>query len=286
VPSLMIQTAVASNACIRNALVDDSSWRLKTRTGAQAHYAIVLDDDTKGTADDSTDDTFTVIGWAIKTGLAFTKDMGADGETLTLLTDDQMQPFTASFPAPLTALTYIQALPILDLGGDGRISIALPALDATNMTTRVPKLAGPFAGAHYDFLAQAKVSKTQAQPATLSWSHAIDPSMTAAVAAWTSPPTGIMTMGGTYSFTAVPGATVMSGELQTMAGDRTWSITIFDGTASFTLPGVSPDPVPTGPGLFVVSALVLTGFDPQNTKFDDLRDELTHLASDQIMFTH
>jgi hypothetical protein len=245
----------------------------------------VLDDDTKGT-DDSTDDTFTVIGWAIKTGLMFTKDMGADGETLTLLTDDQTQSFTASFPALLTALTYVQGVPQLDLGAEGRISVALPALDMTHVTTRVPKLAGPFAGAHYDLVAQAKVAKDQAQPATTSWSHAIDPTMTAAVAAWTPPPTGIMAAGGTYSFTAVPGATVTGAELQTMAGARAWSITIFDDTTSFTLPSVSPDPLAAGPALFVVSALVIPGFDAQNAEFDDLRDELTHLASDQIMFTH
>ena len=287
IPPAMTMTSVsiAANDCIRNAYVDDCSWHLKTRTGAQAHYAVVLDDDTKGT-DDSTDDTFTVIGWAIKTGLTFAKDMGADGETLTLLTDDQMQSFTASFPAPLTALTYVQGVPQLDLGADGRISVVLPALDMTHATTRVPKLAGPFADAHYDLIAQATVAKGQSEPATTSWSHAIDPTMTAAAAAWTPPPTGLMASGGTYAFTPSPGATVSSAELQTMAGDRAWSITIFDDTTSFTLPGVSPDPLAAGPALFVVSALVIPGFDAQNAKFDDLRDELTHLASDQIMFTH
>jgi len=286
VGAAMTAVAIPANACIRNALVDDCSWRLKTRTGAQAHYAIVLDQDTKGTDGDQTDDTFTVIGWAIKTGLTFAKDMGADGETLTLLTDDQMQPFTASFPSPLTALTYLQAFPVLDLGGDGRISVVLPALDATHTTTRVPKLAGAFAAGHYDFLAQAKIGEDKDQPATLSWSHDIDATMTAAAAAWTPPPTGLTAAGGTYSFTPVAGATVAGAELQTMAGDRAWSITIFDDTTSFTLPGVSPDPLPTGSARFVASALVIASFDPQNAKLDDLRNELTHLASDQIVFTH
>ena len=41
-----------------------------------------------------------------------------------------------------------------------------------------------------------------------------------------------------------PAATVHGAELQTMDGQRLWSITIFDGTTSFTLPGLSPDPLP------------------------------------------
>jgi hypothetical protein len=281
-----VDVPVAQNVCIRNAYANDCAWKLKTRTGPQAHYAVVVDQDTKGTDKDPNDDTFTVIGWAVKTGLTFQKDAGADGEALTLLTDDQMQPFTASFPSAPTGFDFIQAFPVLDLGDEGRIAIVIPALDASHTMTRVPKLAGPFAGAHYDFLAQALDAKGQAQPATLSWMHAVDAAQTVAAPAWTAPPTGIMASGGTYSFTPVAGASVHGGELQTMDGKRAWSITILDGTSSFTLPGVSPDPLPAGPALFVASALVIKDFDPTNTRFDDLRLALSHLASDQVMFTH
>jgi hypothetical protein len=281
-----VDVPVAQNVCIRNAYANDCAWRLTTRTGPQAHYAIVVDQDTKGTDNNPADDTFTVIGWAVKTGLSFEKDHGMDGETLTLLTDDQMQPFTASFPSGLTGFAFVQAFPALDLGDAGRIAIVIPALDPTRTMTRIPKLAGPFAGAHYDFLAQALIAKGQAQPSSLSWSHGVDVSTTVAAPAWTAPPTGITAAGGTFSFNAVAGASVQGGELQTMDGKRAWSITIFDGTTSFTLPGVSPDPLAAGPALFVASALVLTDFDPSNVHFDDLRTKLTHLASDQVMFTH
>jgi hypothetical protein len=277
---------IAQNVCIRNMYVNDCAWRLQTRTGAQAHYAVVVDDDTKGTANDPTDDTFTVIGWAVKTGLSFEKDAMADGETLTLLGDADMQPFTASFPPALTAFDFVQAFPVLDLGDEGRVAIVVPALSAMRTMTRVPKLAGPFAGAHYDFLAQALVAKGQTQPSTLSWSHAVDASQTVAAPAWTPPPSAITASSGTYSFGAVAGASVQGGELQTAAGKRAWSITILDGTTSFTLPGVSPDPLPVGPAIFVASALVISDFDPTNAKFDDLRSKLTHLSSDQVKFTH
>jgi len=279
---------IPANACIRNTTVNlnDCAWQLTTRTGAQAHYAVILDQDTKGTPNDDTDDTFTVTGWAVKTGLSFDKGATATGEALGLLTDDQMQPFTASFPPALTGFAFLQAFPAIDLGDAGRIAIVSPVLDATHTMTRVPKLAGPFAGAHYDFLAQALIAKGQAQPSTLSWMHAVDASQTVAAPAWTPPPTAITASNGTYSFGAVAGASLQGGELQTMDGKRAWSITIFDGTTSFTLPGVSPDPLPAGPSLFVASALLIDGFDPMNAKFDDLRTKLTHLASDQVMFTH
>jgi hypothetical protein len=285
-PAGMVDVPIASNVCIRNAFANDCAWRLKTRTGPQAHYAVVVDQDTKGTDNDPNDDTFTVIGWAVKTGLSFQKDVGADGETLTLLGDADMQPFTASFPPLPTGFDFLQAFPVLDLGDAGRIAIVIPALDTMRTMTRVPKLAGPFSGAHYDLLAQALDAKGQAQPATLSWSHSVDASATVAAPAWTPPPTAIMASGGTYSFTAVAGASVHGGELQDATGQRAWSITILDDTTSFTLPGVSPDPLPAGPALFVASALVIDGFDPTNVKFDDLREKLLHLASDQVMFTH
>jgi hypothetical protein len=288
VATLDIEVPVASNACIRSALVDDCSWRFKARTGAQAHYAVVLDQDTKGTDNDDSDDTFTVIGWAIKTGLTFAKDQGADGETLTLLTDAEMQPFTASFPATPTALDYLQAFPVLDLGDDGRVAIVLPALDGTHTMTRVPKLAGAFANAHYDLLAKAQDAKDAEVPSTVSWSHGIDATKTVASSDWLPAPTGLTASGGMYAFAPVAGATVHSAELQTATGDRAWAITIFDGSTSFSLPGVSPDPLPTGDAFFAVSALVIPGFQPASAGFrlDDLARTLTHLSSDRLAFKH
>ena len=76
---------VASNVCVRNsnplALVNDCNWVLTTHAGPQAHFAILLDQDTKGTPDDDTDDTTTVTGWAIKTGLSFGDGTTTGGES-------------------------------------------------------------------------------------------------------------------------------------------------------------------------------------------------------------
>jgi hypothetical protein len=103
---------------------------------------------------------------------------------------------------------------------------------------------------------------------------------------WLAPPTGIKAEAGVYSFTPVPGASVHGGELLTAAGKRAWSITIFDGTTSFSLPGVSPDPLPAGDARFVASAFAIPDFKPNDVSFQDLQDTLTHLASDFVAFTH
>jgi hypothetical protein len=274
---------IASNLCVRNALVSDCNWKLKTRTGPQAHYAIVVDVDSKGN-DVEADDTFTVIAWAVKRGLDFTKDHGADGETLTLLTDAEMQSFSATFPTPLTGLSYVAAFPMLDLGDEGRIAIILPALDPQHTMTKVPKLAGPLANAKYDLFANLKDEKDKDQPSSIAWAHGVDPTKTVTSLAWLAPPTALKAEGGVFSFTPVTGASVHGGELLTAAGKRAWSITIFDGTTSFTLPGVSPDPLPAGDARFVASAFVIPGFKPNDVSFQDLQDTLTHLASDFVAF--
>jgi hypothetical protein len=106
-----------------------------------------------------------------------------------------------------------------------------------------------------------------------------------AVQSWLPPPTGIAMAGGRFSFTPVAGATLHGAELQTMDGQRRWSITIFDDTTSFTLPGLSPDPLPLGTIRFAVSALRIPGANLNNVVFDDLGDLLTDISTDEITYS-
>jgi hypothetical protein len=275
---------IPSNICVRNALVDDCNWALTTHAGPQAHYAMLLDQDTKGTDDDS-DDTTTITGWAIKTGLSFAGGTTTGAERLEMIAAGDMQSFAATFASGPSGLDYVLAYPVLDLGVDGRITVILPTLDRTSMMTRVPKLVGPLAGGHYDLLATARDDAAKAQPATITWLRGVNPSATVAVSGWLPPPTAIAMTGGRFSFTPVTGATVHGAELQTVDGQRLWSITIFDDTTSFTLPGLSPDPLPLGTIRFAVSALRIPGVDLQNVAFDDLADILTDISTDEITYS-
>jgi len=83
----------------------------------------------------------------------------------------------------------------------------------------------------------------------------------------------------------VPGATVQGAEIQDGSGNRLWSVTLFDGSTSFTLPGLSPDPLPTGALQFQASALLIPGIDLGNFTLDDARDKINGIAQDVVTFT-
>jgi hypothetical protein len=203
-----------------------------------------------------------------------------------MIADADMQTVTASFVSPPSGMNYLASYPALNLGAAGRIPIILPVLDQTHATTRVPKPSGPLAGATYDLIAQAQDAKGQAAPATLSWSRGVSLSGTVAVSTWLPPPGALSTAGGTFSFSPVAGATLHSAELRSSTGDRAWAVTIFDGSTSFTLPGLSPDPVPLGTVTFSVSALQIPGVKLTDVQFDDAKDLLTGLSSDEVTYSH
>ena len=281
----LLPVQIPQNVCVLNAAVSDCNWTLTTRTGAQAHVALVVDQFDNNTPDSDADDTFTLTGIAMKRGLTFDEDATATGETLDMLTDADMQAFTASFASLPSGMDYMGGFPALELGNEGRIGFTLPALDMTHTTSRIPKLAGALADAHYSLIAQAQDAKDQDRPSSLAWMRTVDVGAPVALASWLPPPSNILVNAGTYSWSAVSGATVHGAEIQNIQGQRVWSITAFDGSTSFTLPGLSPDPLPPGTLAFEVSALKIPGVDVNNFKLDDARDEITAISKDFVSFT-
>ena len=288
-----LTTTIPANACVRNALADDCNWQLITRTGPQAHFAIIVDQDPNGTPDDSTDDIITPLGWALLTGLDLTAGATTMGETLPQVAATDLVPFSATFPALPAGMTYFNAYPAIELpGGEGRIPAVVPTLGPKVMMTSVPKLGGTttmgLAGGSYDLLASAQATMTAAEPASLTWMHGVSATSPVAVSAWLPAPTGIAASGGQYSFVPVTGATLHGAEFKDPnGGGRTWSVTIFDGSTSFTLPGLLPNPLATSSGMdtLTVSALAIPGINLGNVRFDDATQKLTGLSTDQITFT-
>ncbi|HXT99823.1 MAG TPA: hypothetical protein VN903_02455 [Polyangia bacterium] len=277
---------IPSNLCVKNQVADDCNWTLTTRTGKQAHIALIVDQFDNNTPDDDTDDTFTFTGVAIKTGLDFAAGDTPTGESLPMLTDADMQTFTASFASLPSGMDYMGGFPALELGEEGRIAFILPALDMTHTTARVPKLTGSLAGAHYSLIAQAQDAKDQDRPSSLGWVHDANIGSTVALSTWLPPPSNILVSGGTYSFSKVTDATVQGAEIQNMMGQRVWSVTIFDGSTSFTLPGLSPDPLPAGTLAFEASAIRIPNTNVTNFKLDDARENIAAIAKDFVTFTH
>ena len=277
---------IPSNLCVINAAVSDCNWTLTTRIGQQTHYALIVDQYDNMTPDVKTDDTYTVTGYAMKTGLDFAANDAATGEILTMIADADMQTFTASFASLPSGMDFMGGFPALELGAEGRIPLTTPALDLTHTSTRVPKLTGALAGKSYSLIAQAQDATDVKEPSSLAWLHGVDINGTVALSSWLPPPSNISVTSGTYAFTGVAGATVHGGEIQNMLGNRVWSITIFDGSTSFTLPGLTPDPIPVGTVNFQASALQIPGTDLGNFKVDDIKEKIAAISSDVVMFTH
>src|SRR5579863_7516456 len=112
-----LTTTIPANACVRNALADDCNWQLIARTGPQAHFAIIVDQDPNGTPNDSTDDIVTPLGWALLTGLDLTKDATAVNETLPQVAATDLVAFSATFPALPAGMTSFNAYPAIELPG-------------------------------------------------------------------------------------------------------------------------------------------------------------------------
>jgi hypothetical protein len=275
---------IEANLCVHNSAISDCNWQLITRTGPQAHIAFIVDHFDNNTAIE-TDDTFTVTGYAIKTGLSFAANEAATGETLQMIPDADMQTFTASFPSLPSGMNFMGAFPALELGAEGRIGLTIPALDMSRTTTRVPKLTGALADAHYSLIAVAQDAMDQARPSTLAWVHDVNVASTVALSSWLPPPSNISVTNGTYSFSAVPGATIQGGEIQDANGNRVWSITVFDGSTSFTLPGLSSDPLPAGTLTFEASAMQIPGVKVDNFTIEDVRSKIAAISNDFVTFT-
>ncbi|MDB4956487.1 MAG: hypothetical protein JWO36_4056, partial [Myxococcales bacterium] len=65
-----------------------------------------------------------------------------------------------------------------------------------------------------------------------------------------------------------------------------WNITVLDGTTSFSLPALSPDPIGSGSITFAVTAADVPSFDA--TKFDvpTIKQTLARAAGAQAVITH
>lgn len=259
------------------------NWSIKARTGPQSHYAVIVDVDPHGTPGDASDDTYTVMGYAARTGLDLTANQTVTGEQLTTLdTVDLHVSFPGSAP---TGLGIVAALPVLELG-DERMIFPVP-LSPASTSARLPAPSGPFASGKWLVFAQAKKSKTADDPQSSTFVRDVDPVAALTLPAFPALPTALAVNGGTYSFTGVTGASVHSAEIDDASGKPLWQALVLDATHELTI-AQTPDPLPAGPLSFKVSALRLSGFDPESFDIDAnaLTDSLDALSSEVLAFTH
>lgn len=273
-----------SNVCLRApapAPVQPCNWRINSRVGTVVAYATMVDLNQNGTPSDSSDDTFTITGYATSGNLTVAANTPQTGVALTPLTETTtVQPTLGTPPAGLTNSFSVVGV---DLGAAGVLRI--PPLPNAPSGLVLPTLSVA-SGATYELLALASEpvdDGTAAQSIVLR--RGITSPSAISAGEWMPPPTGLASDRTMASFTGAAGAAVHSLEFDSASGsgsqNRVMTVLLLDGSTTVALP-VDFSPLPSGNVAYRAVAVDITNFDNQDFAFDDLTDNLVRLSSEAI----
>lgn len=235
---------IPANACTKSPLGSMCNWSLISRTGKVALFTIILDLDTKGTASGA-DDTTTVIGFAFKRGVTVEDGVDQSGLSLDMLDVTAQTDVDVTSDTPPSGLTNDTGVIMgLDVGDEGIAMVSI-LQDSSAGTVTVPALSGMFDGDSYQAIAFAQMGSADGDPSTGIIQRGItDLSGGVDLGPWLPLPSGLAEAGGEYSFAPVDGASLHTFSMRTANGE-VWGGALLDGRTSFTLPGISPDPLPS-----------------------------------------
>ena len=259
-----------ANFCIRTSLDAAScNWTMKTRVGKQVHYAVIVDGNTNGTTSDTSDDTYTLIGYAVKTGLDLSAGQTVAGETLTMVTSTEHS-VAVQFPAAPSGAGERLAFPFIDAGDAGQLAFPLPPLSPSSTSSWVPALSGPFAQDSYQLVGLALANQNQSRPYSATFARGVSFSGSESVGAYLALPSGLSVSGDTYSFSPAAGASVHVATLADANDQPAWTILFANGSTSVTLPALSPDPRAGHSLPLRVEAVEIPSFSPSSFHIGDM----------------
>ena len=264
------------NTCINTGLQNSCAWQLNARVGLQVHSAVIVEGDPKGTNNDISDDTYTLIGYAVGQPMTLTAGQQVSNESLAMVTTATTN-LSVTFPAAPSGLGHVIAIPELALGDAGRLVFPLPPVNAANPTAKVPMPTGALAG-DYEIVALATPSATTTTPYSTAFVHKVSGSATipAMLAAPAAPSGNKIAMGG--------GGNFRTAQL-TRNGDTLWNITVLDDTASITLPALAPDPLGSSAADVAVTSADTPGFNTKSFDIPAVKRAMVRAAGAKGTFT-
>ncbi len=246
--------------CIASAPADPCTFTINTRNGKVAILATILDLDTKGTQTD-TDDTTTVIGFAIRQGIDTATAAGT--QNLTMLADTDLQTVTVDLGTPPAALTTHGATVALEIGDEGVLPVG-SAFGVATPTMKVPKASAIANSTGYKLTTIATDNATNPAQSIQLRRGLAGPSL--AAASWLAPPTAVALSRTSASWSGAVGSTVNQLELK-QGATRIMNITLLDSTrTSVTFPDLIA--LPSGPIDAAVNAIGATGLDVNDFALD------------------
>jgi hypothetical protein len=269
-----IQSPNSANVCIAlSGAVTPCSFVVTTRTGNVSLIALIFDRDLKGTPNDPSDDTQTLLGYAALTGLTVVAGDAQTGKDLALIPDTMLANETVDFGTPPSGLPNLQGIVGVDLPGGDVFQLADIA-GTGNLSIPAPRLAAVGAtGYRLTSIASNGTTADAAQSITL---HRDLTSTTLSSGSWLAVPTNVNVQTTMASWTAVPTATVTTLEYDSGA-TALLNVTVFDGSASVTIPDLQL--LPTGTLTAKLSAIAAPGLDVMNFGLDADKAKLSEVSA-------
>lgn len=266
---------VPAAACVRSAASNPPcAWKLNARPGAIALGLVMLEVDTRGTAE-PTDDATIVTGFAV-TPVTVVAGMNQTGVMVDLPPATSTVRPTIDLGTPPAALAQVQSVIGLDLGDRGVLRYTM--IDPTRAGAVVPELAIA-SGSKYELLGLASepvADGTAAQSMVMR--RGLTDVTTLSAGTWLPPPTGLTSDRTTVSFTRGrpegPYAVELVNAGLGVEGRKVMTIAVLDASSQLTLPTAFA-PLPTDPLTMRVTTLA-TGAAVDLTNFEI--DALTHGA--------
>lgn len=260
-----LTTPQNGNQCVVAAAANTGcDFQIVTRTGKVSLIAPILDYDPHGTQA-TDDDTASVIGYAVKTGITVADGMDQSGQDLTILPSNALATPAIDLGTPPSGLSQTVALVGIELADDSGV-FQLPIASGI---AQVPSL-DSFPGAMYRLSAIAQDTATPPRQSIVLRRH--QPTATLAAGTWTPPPADASASRIQASWTPVAGATLHGVEYDS-GSTGVLSITSFDGTAAAMIPDLVT--MPTSSLTVKVQALQADGLDVTDFAIDRDREKIT-----------
>jgi hypothetical protein len=273
-----IETPFNQHICSTAMPTGGCTFTVTTRTGAVALIAAIYDHDTNNTPLNGSDDTFTLIGWATKTGLNVQNGVDQTGIQMSLVDVANLGNVTVGFGTPPAAMPNVAAIVGIELGAAGTLQLLPQILTPTAPTTLAPRLTA-FTGATYRLTALANNGST----ATASQSVKLIRGQTATTldaGAWLGVPASATLTRTGASWTPIDGALVQGVEYDLPDKTRLLSVTAMDGSTSFTIPELVALPA-TGT-LIARSTALMGSLDLTNFSIDADLAKITGFSAQPI----
>lgn len=227
-----IQTPLMGNICF-GAL--ECRWSVATRAGSVTLAAAIVDRDGKGTPAE-TDDTNTIIGWAIKENITVEDGVNQSGMVLAPVEAGNMQEVTVDLGTPPAALTTVQSLVGIDI--NEHEVVQMPTfLTADPTRVLAPKPAAFSSGGGYRLTAVAQTSMGDMGAQSIVLRQGVTGTALEA-GEWLVPPTGISITRTGASFTPSEGALVHNVQWRDSSGDTILEILVLDGSTEIEIPAL------------------------------------------------